>query len=57
MKVAISLVLLACALTGCAIVPAGPVGVYVEPAPMVVAPGAYYYGYGHYGYGRRYWRR
>ena len=58
MKSIIALVLAAVALSGCAIVPAYPPGVYVGP-PRVV-PGPYYgyrsYGYpGYYGYRRHYW--
>jgi hypothetical protein len=54
---------LATLLSGCVVAPIGarpygvygPPAVYVEPAPVVVAPG--YYGYGRRGYGPGYYGR
>jgi hypothetical protein len=51
-------------LSGCVVAPIGyrpyaaypAASVYVEPAPVVVVPAPGYYGYGHRGYGPRYWR-
>jgi len=64
MKVAIPVVLMACAASGCAVVPYSP-GVYVQPAPVVVGPSVYIaprpYHYGRpdgyrYGRGGPHWR-
>ncbi len=56
----LSALLATAALSGCAIVPAEPVGVYAAPPPPVVVVRPYgYYGYGYYGGyygGGRYWR-
>ena len=61
MKSIIALVLASVALSGCAIVPAYPPGVYVGPPRVVPGPYSGHRGYrghgypGYYGHHRHYW--